>query len=895
MKTALEAMHTDVGVVSVTRSGISNASNGTFDLAWTIIFQTDRGNRPQLEVVVNSNVATDCEGDASGGSASPPSTLNMTTSEDGIAENNYTLWLNSTNSRDTRLNITGMQKGTSHLFKVAVWNEAGLSVQSLPSEPKSSAMSFAVSLGGVTESAFDGDAQTAYLQVIAQLLSVPVNDLEITGVEEISDGGRRQRRMQAQQNDIDRSVRDVQIDYEVEAQWERDFGVERHDSSSSSSLRSSRSSSSSRSFDPILDRRFLGSSTMLRISTTLRNVSATQAATASADLKMAVADTGENGLSQNLQNVSIATTGTTLAAAPELTLIDPVPQASTVPSTITQAPTESGVGGSKATLSWTTPADNGGSPITGYAIWYNNTQGSVFTSKHVVDTGSTATEALVEGLLGETKYYFAISAINENGLGLPSPAVELDTAVQPDAPVFTVCTTDCASSCVAQSKAAGTIVNTVKKLADDCAITVSNTDSTDTSYYYIVYSSSTSSLPLVPVSLTPITDSNSGWSLYNSTSTKIQISQAGSHTLRAISVRGGEFQSYTELIVSIDVPYTQVENVAFSLQSGGKDLDPDRYEIQGQIALTQGDSKQSSLSYRGYWGVSDDAFLNKSEPVFVDVLANEITDVVVHTFSANTRLPQTDPPVTHLLVTAVNEVGENFTNPAAMLLYDFTGTDTKPLDTAKDIDLVDLLAVQGRVEGNVYIHSANDTTTVQSYTVYWSKDATGSASSLLGVVTGMQSVAVSSSEIILVQLSAQDIPTGADYLVVKTANSDGGEMEASNGIAATRILDRVDHNLLVRPWQGNESAWFGEGVNAVVCRVDREVGHARVGLAYVNDQEEIQSDGEMTGKLPLSLRQATVQYPYFARDEHLLGLGSALPKRTVQFNPKKRISCVETT
>ena len=84
-------------------------------------------------------------------------------------------------------------------------------------------------------------------------------------------------------------------------------------------------------------------------------------------------------------------------------------------------------------------------------------------------------------------------------------------------------------------------------------------------------------------------------------------------------------------------------------------------------------------------------------------------------------------------------------------------------------------------------------------------------------------------------------------------------------------------------------------MNAVVCRVDREVGHARVGLAYVNDQEEIQSDGEMTGKLPLSLRQATVQYPYFARDEHLLGLGSALPKRTVQFNPKKRISCVETT
>ena len=107
----------------------------------------------------------------------------------------------------------------------------------------------------------------------------------------------------------------------------------------------------------------------------------------SADIKTAVADTGESGLSKNLQNASIATTGTTLAAAPELTLSDPTPQPSTVPSRITLAPTKSGVGGSKATLSWTTPADDGGTPIVGYAIWYNNSQGSVFTSKQVADTG----------------------------------------------------------------------------------------------------------------------------------------------------------------------------------------------------------------------------------------------------------------------------------------------------------------------------------------------------------------------------------------------------------------------------------------------------------------------------------------------------------------------------
>lgn len=513
----------------------------------------------------------------------------------------------------------------------------------------------------------------------------------------------------------------------------------------------------------------------------------------------------------------------------------------------------------------------------------------------IISIRSTATTAFVEGLLGETKYYFAISAINQNGWGLPSPSVELDTAVQPDVPVFTACTTDCTSSCVAQSKAAGTIVNTVKKAVGECAITVSNTDSTGTSYYFIVYSSSLSPLPAVPVSFSSISEPNSGWSLYNGTSTKIQISEAGSHILRAISVRGGEFQSFTELTVSLDVPYTQVESVAFSVNSGGKDLDPDRYEIQGQIAMTQGDSKLSSLSYRGYWGTSIDTFLNQSDPIFDGVVANANSNAVVHTFPTNTLVPQSDPPVTHLLVTAANEVGENKTNPAAMLLYDFAGAGAKPADAARDIDFVDLLAVQGRVAGTVYIHSANDTSTVQSYTVYWSKDATGSASSLLGEVTGMQAVAVSSSSIISLEMSARDIPVGADYLVVKTANADGGEMDASEGIAATRILDRVGYNLLSRPWQGNETAWFGTGVNAVVCRVDFEVGHVRVGLAYVNDQEEIRGDGDMTGKLPLSLRQATVQYPYFARDEYLLGLGSTLPKRTVQFNPKKHVSCVETT
>merc|ERR1712196_424498 len=97
-----------------------------------------------------------------------------------------------------------------------------------------------------------------------------------------------------------------------------------------------------------------------------------------------------------------------------------------------------------------------------------------FTSKHVENTESTSTTLSVEGLIGETKYFFAVSAINKNGIAPPSPSVELDTAVQPDSPVFTACTTDCTLSCGPQPKAPGTIVNTVKKAVGDCAITVSN-------------------------------------------------------------------------------------------------------------------------------------------------------------------------------------------------------------------------------------------------------------------------------------------------------------------------------------------------------------------------------------------------------------------------------------
>ena len=95
------------------------------------------------------------------------------------------------------------------------------------------------------------------------------------------------------------------------------------------------------------------------------------------------------------------------------------------PTTGTTAPgaptrlTATASGTTTINLSWTAPASNGGSAITGYKIEVSSDGGSNWTDL-VANTDSTATTYAHTGLAdGDTRHY-RVSAINSVGTGLPS-------------------------------------------------------------------------------------------------------------------------------------------------------------------------------------------------------------------------------------------------------------------------------------------------------------------------------------------------------------------------------------------------------------------------------------------------------------------------------------------
>ncbi len=75
-------------------------------------------------------------------------------------------------------------------------------------------------------------------------------------------------------------------------------------------------------------------------------------------------------------------------------------------------------GDAKATLSWTGPSEDGGSPITGYKI----TPYISGVAQSPVTTPTTATSYTVEGLSNGTAYTFTVAAVNANGTGAASAA-----------------------------------------------------------------------------------------------------------------------------------------------------------------------------------------------------------------------------------------------------------------------------------------------------------------------------------------------------------------------------------------------------------------------------------------------------------------------------------------
>src|SRR5207247_352419 len=83
------------------------------------------------------------------------------------------------------------------------------------------------------------------------------------------------------------------------------------------------------------------------------------------------------------------------------------------------APTAAAVSSSQINLSWTAPADNGGSAITGYKIERSTDGGSTWSTL-VANTGISGTTYSDIGLTHGATYTYRVSAINSIGTGSPS-------------------------------------------------------------------------------------------------------------------------------------------------------------------------------------------------------------------------------------------------------------------------------------------------------------------------------------------------------------------------------------------------------------------------------------------------------------------------------------------
>jgi hypothetical protein len=101
---------------------------------------------------------------------------------------------------------------------------------------------------------------------------------------------------------------------------------------------------------------------------------------------------------------------------------------SVVPSTVPDAPTNlaGSIGDTSVSISWSAPASNGGSSITGYTVTSN-------VGGHTVNSSSTS--ATVTGLTNGTTYTFTATATNANGNSISSASSNsLTPASAPGAP-----------------------------------------------------------------------------------------------------------------------------------------------------------------------------------------------------------------------------------------------------------------------------------------------------------------------------------------------------------------------------------------------------------------------------------------------------------------------------
>ena len=106
-----------------------------------------------------------------------------------------------------------------------------------------------------------------------------------------------------------------------------------------------------------------------------------------------------------------------------------------VQATVPSAPrTLTGVAGSQsASLSWTAPASDGGSPVTGYNVYRSTTAGGEGSTP--VAAGVKATTFADSGLTNQTTYFYTVKAVNAVGVSSPSGEVSVTPhASAPSAP-----------------------------------------------------------------------------------------------------------------------------------------------------------------------------------------------------------------------------------------------------------------------------------------------------------------------------------------------------------------------------------------------------------------------------------------------------------------------------
>ena len=109
-------------------------------------------------------------------------------------------------------------------------------------------------------------------------------------------------------------------------------------------------------------------------------------------------------------------------------------QVSSTPVDVAAAPTDLVAlpGNEQVALTWTAPADTGGTPVTGYRI-ESTTDGLVWATV-VADTGSTGTTYGVTGLANGTAVTFRVAALNAVGAGPAGAEATATPRTIPDAP-----------------------------------------------------------------------------------------------------------------------------------------------------------------------------------------------------------------------------------------------------------------------------------------------------------------------------------------------------------------------------------------------------------------------------------------------------------------------------